>query len=262
MQAEFWFDSWERGGFYTSFHRRDVHPYLQAHTPPERFAGARVLVPLCGKTNDMLYYRQFASHVVGVELVEKAILQFFQDNRLDYVRNGDHFESDGFTILCADFMKLRPEDVGPIDLVYDRAALVALPLDMRLEYVRALDRLTPVGAAQLLITLEYDPILPSAPFSIAPEEVAAYYADGYDIDHVESPLLPQHGMVRRHGLRFLVEHGFMLKKQRDLRPELLDPRVHASINAMVCARNRRLPALADALEPRRREREEAPLQLP
>ncbi|AKT44086.1 hypothetical protein [Chondromyces crocatus] len=245
MQAEFWFDSWERGGFHTSFHRRDIHPFVETHTPGERFVGSRVLVPLCGKTNDMLYYRQFARHVIGVELVEKAILQFFEDNGLDYVQNGSRFESDRLTILCADFMDLTPEDVGPIDLVYDRAALVAMPLEMRLNYIRAVDRLTPVGAQQLLNTIEYDPVLPSAPFSIAPEEVAAYYADAYDVDHLEAVVIPQHGMVRRWGLRFLIEHGFMLKKRQNIRPELLDPHLHMAVGDMVRARNRRLLELVE-----------------
>ncbi|EYF00632.1 hypothetical protein [Chondromyces apiculatus] len=245
MQAEFWFDSWERGGFYTSFHRRDIHPFVERHTPAERFAGAHVLVPLCGKTNDMLYYRQFARHVTGVELVEKAILQFFTDNSLDFVQKGNRFEGERITLLCADFLSLEAEDVGQVDLVYDRASLVAMPLEMRLNYLRTLDRLTPVGAQQLLNTLEYDPVLPSAPFSIAPEEVVAYYADGYDVSHVEATVVPQHGMVRRWGLRFLMEHGFMLTKRRNLRPELLEPRLHEALAQMVLARNRRLPELVE-----------------
>src|SRR5262245_48847256 len=103
MEAEFWFDSWDRGGYHTSFHRRDVHPFVEAHTSAERFAGARVLVPLCGKTNDLLHYRRFASHVIGVELVEKAVLQFFAENQIAYERVGDRFEADGLTLLCADF---------------------------------------------------------------------------------------------------------------------------------------------------------------
>jgi thiopurine S-methyltransferase len=216
MEAEFWFDSWDRGGHCTSFHRSDIHPFLARHTPASRYAEARVLVPLCGKTNDLLYYRETASHVVGVELVEKAILQFFEENSLPYTRSGNRFEAERLTLLCGDFFALSRADVGRVDLVYDRAALVALPLAMRLRYVAKLDELSPIGAEQLVITLEYDPILDSAPFSIAPEDVATYYASGYDIEHVENQPQPNHGMIRRHGLRSVVEHGFLLKKRCDL----------------------------------------------
>ncbi len=239
MEAQFWIDSWDKGGFYTSFHRKDVHPYVEAHTPAAQFAGAEVLVPLCGKTNDLLHYATFARRVVGVELAEKAVLQFFEENKLDYVREGDRYTAGNITLLCRDFFELTRDDVGAVDLVYDRAALVALPLDMRLRYIAALDRLTPVGARQLLVTLEYDPTLPSAPFSIAPEEVAAYYASGYDIEHVEQPVLAKHGMVRRWGLRFLIEHGFVLTKRDDIPEELLDARIHAAVSRAVVARNSR-----------------------
>lgn len=239
MEAKFWLDSWDQGGYYTSFHRRDVHPFVQAHTPSDRFAGARVLVPLCGKTNDMLYYRGFAGHVTGVELAEKAILQFFEENGIAYTRAGDRFEAEGITILCADFFALTREDVGRVDLVYDRAALVALPLDMRMRYIAKLDELTPIGGRQLVITLEYDPHLPSAPFAITPEEVAAYYGYGYAIDHVEHQNQPQHGMIRRHGLRYVIEHGFLLEKQRDLHPALFDERLHRELYQHVVRRSQR-----------------------
>jgi len=243
MEHGFWYDSWDKGGFYTSFHRKDVHPFVQQHTPPERFAGSRVLVPLCGKTNDLLYYKDFAKQVIGVELVEKAIYQFFEENKLEFERQGDRFVSDNLTIICGDFFSLRPEDVGPIDLIYDRAALVALPLSMRLDYVRAVDRLSHPGTKQLVITLEYDPILESAPFSVAPEEVAAYYAYGYHIQHIEAPLLPNHGMVRRWKLRYLLEHGFLLEKHRDLPHEALDLSIHELMAKTIVVRNQRTSRL-------------------
>jgi thiopurine S-methyltransferase len=172
-----------------------------------------VLVPLCGKTNDLMWFRAFADHVVGVELVEKAIQQFFSEQDLTYTNfSPERYEAERLTLLHRDFFSLTRADVGPIDLVYDRAALVALPLQMRLRYIQQLDALLPVGAQQLIVTLEYYPTLSEPPFSITPDEIAAYYGAGYTIEHLEQPELPNHGMVRKFGLTMLKEHAFLLTK--------------------------------------------------
>ena len=99
MEAQFWIDSWNFGGAKTSFHRRDIHPYLLKHFPPATLAGKRVLVPLCGKTLDLLYFREHAAQVTGVELVEKAVLQFFAEHDLPFVQQGNRYEKEhGFLL--------------------------------------------------------------------------------------------------------------------------------------------------------------------
>ncbi len=213
MEAKFWSDSWDKGGFYTSFHRRDVHPYVTTHLSPEAIAGKTVLVPLCGKSVDMLYLAESARRVIGVELIEKAILEFFAENNLTYYQpDSETYISGNIILLRKDFMKLTPDDLGPIDWVYDRASLVALPVAMRADYLRALDRLTDIGTQTLLITLDYFPLLDSAPFSIPLPEVGAYYGEGHTIELVANPLLMEHGMVRRWKLSYLYEPAFILTK--------------------------------------------------
>lgn len=213
MEAQFWIDSWHIGGAKTSFHRRDIHPYLLKHFPPATLAGKRVLVPLCGKTLDLLYFREHAAQVIGVELVEMAVQQFFAEHDLPFVQWGNRYEAQRLTLICGDFFALTPADVGPLDLIYDRASLVALPLPMRLRYIQQVQALLPVGGQQFVNTLEYAPLLPEPPFSITPEEVAAYYGATHQIQHLEAPVLPEHGMVRKFGLSYLKEHGFLLTKQ-------------------------------------------------
>ncbi|MEZ4904813.1 MAG: hypothetical protein R2822_25215 [Spirosomataceae bacterium] len=71
MEAKFWFDSWDKGGFYTSFHRKDIHPFVLNHLTPEELTGKTILVPLCGKSLDMMYLATFAEKVIGVEIVER-----------------------------------------------------------------------------------------------------------------------------------------------------------------------------------------------
>lgn len=213
MEASFWIKSWELGGFYTSFHRKDIHPYVLEYMTPEEIENKNILVPLCGKTVDMLYLAQFAQKVIGVELVEEAILQFFSENNLSYQKVDDEtYISGNIILLKKDFMSLTNQEIGTIDWIYDRASLVALPLEMRKDYLKAIDRLSDIGTKQLIITLEYFPLINSAPFSIPVEEVNEYYGEGHIIRHVESPNLPNHGMVRKWNLAYLIEHGFITTK--------------------------------------------------
>jgi len=214
MEKAFWLNSWELEGPYTSFHRKDIHPYLIKHLPPFSLEGKSVFVPLCGKSVDMIYFSHFAQRVVGVEIVEKAVLQFFSDNRRPYQRIGNRFISGNITIFCCDLFGLTTEDIGPVDVVYDRASLVALPNSMRMRYLQTLEKLTPVGALTFLNTVEYEPSLPTPPFSLSPSDVASYFPN-YVIDHVESPSLLNHGMVRKFNLKFLIEHGFLMRKLYD-----------------------------------------------
>ena len=213
MEASFWYNSWELGGFHTSFHRKDIHPYVLQYMHPNEIEGKNILVPLCGKTIDLLYLAQYANKVIGVELVEEAIHQFFHENNLQVVRPDDTtYVSGNITIYRRDFMALTPADIGPVDWILDRASLVALPYDMRVKYLETIECLSHIGTRQLVITLEYFPLLESAPFSITPAEIMEYYGRRHIIRHVESPALPNHGMVRRWKLDFLIEHGFILTK--------------------------------------------------
>lgn len=214
MDKAFWFNSWELEGPYTSFHRNDIHPYILKYLPPYSLEGQTVLVPLCGKSLDLLYFSRFARQVIGIELVEKAIIQFFDENHLAYRQIGSRFVSGNITIFCRDFFTMTATEIGPIDIVYDRASLVAMPRKMRMRYLQTIERLTPVGALNFLNTVEYGPVLETPPFSVSPEKVSNYFSN-YVIDHVESQPQPNHPMVRKFNVSFLTEHGFVMRKLYD-----------------------------------------------
>lgn len=81
MQPEFWQDRWASNQI--GFHQREVNPYLQRHWPvlglPE---GAKVLVPLCGKSLDLVWLESQGYPVMGVELSEHAVEAFFSEQGL------------------------------------------------------------------------------------------------------------------------------------------------------------------------------------
>ncbi|MCE6996833.1 methyltransferase domain-containing protein [Saccharothrix sp. S26] len=212
MESEFWFDSWEQGGTKTSFHLRDVHEHARMLARLGLVAGARVLVPLCGKTTDLRFFAESAAEVVGVELVPRAVAEFFAENGLDPVlEEPDVFRCGNLVIRRQDIFKLGPAEIGPVDLVYDRASLIAFPDDMRQRYAETITRLVRPGTRYFINTLEYHPRLPSPPFSVGPREVVELFGHAFEVEHVAAEPRPEHRMVEKFGLTGLVEHGFLLR---------------------------------------------------
>jgi thiopurine S-methyltransferase len=62
--------------------------------------------------------------------------------------------------------------------VYDRAALIALPPDMRRRYAQQINSLLAIDGRALLISLEYDPEQMSGPpFTVSESEVRALFGE-------------------------------------------------------------------------------------
>ncbi len=188
--TEDWLDRWAKGK--TGWHEEDGNAGLKAHWPAG-LEGSRVLVPLCGKSADLLWLAQRGHEVVGVELAEKAIRGFFSDHNLDYrVEVGEHFDRYSaddvpITLYQGDYFHF---DAQPFGALYDRGALVALPESLRLQYVERTKHLLQPDAVRLIITLEYDQsVVQGPPFSVLPTEMHSYWDDLLrvsEIDDIES----------------------------------------------------------------------------
>ena len=80
MDYEDWDERWREGRI--PFHQHDVTDLLARHG--QRVWGVeplgRVLVPLCGKSLDMVHLADRAASVVGVEYVEQAVQEFFAES--------------------------------------------------------------------------------------------------------------------------------------------------------------------------------------
>lgn len=189
MHAEFWLQRWREGR--TGFHRDEVMPLLVKHwsslSLPEH---SRVFVPLAGKSHDMLWLASRGHRVLGVELSSLAVEQFFDDNRLQPAIHdsaaGRHFVAGAIELICGDLFDLGSDVLSECVGVYDRAALIALPEDLRQRYAAHLARNLPVETRMLLITLEYaQSEMEGPPFSVDAEEVAALYADAWQTTRLE-----------------------------------------------------------------------------
>jgi thiopurine S-methyltransferase len=173
--TESWLERWEEGriGWHEAGGNLSLHKHWSVRS-------RRVLVPLCGKTPDLLWLEERGNEVVGVELSAIAAKAFFEESGIGYtVRDAGltvYAATDrSLTIYCGDFFEFG---VGGFDACYDRGSLVALPADVRPRYARHLDSLLQPGASRLLITLEYDDsIAAGPPYSISADEVLRYWPD-------------------------------------------------------------------------------------
>lgn len=196
-----WLERWQEGR--TGWHEAEGNRNLKAHWDA---SGRRVLVPLCGKTQDMLWLEAQGNEVVGIELAEMAIVGFFEDNGLAYERRDGRLVEyraldRRIRLYCGDFFEFRSES---FDAHYDRGALGALPADVRPRYARHTSSLLSADAEQFVITVEYDQrVCDGPPFSISEREILGYWPTLYrhaSIDDTANapPKFLEAGLDRMH----------------------------------------------------------------
>ncbi|UJJ32132.1 thiopurine S-methyltransferase [Halopseudomonas maritima] len=214
MDAAFWQQRWQLGEI--GFHKAATNPLLQQWWPRLALTGAEsVLVPLCGKSLDLLWLRAQGHSVLGVELARSALEAFDAEHglALAWSHEGDFAvaRGTGFELLCGDYFALQAEHLAGVAAVYDRAALIALPPAMRERYVAQLRNLLPEGWKMLLVTLDYpQEQRPGPPFSVPDAEVRALY-HGCRIDVLdEQDVLADHAVFASQGMQSLVERVYLI----------------------------------------------------
>ncbi len=193
MDPEFWHQRWKENRI--AFHEGRPNTLLVAHFEalglPQR---SRVFVPLCGKTRDIGWLLSQGHRVAGAELSEAAIVQLFAELGVEpqITRLGElsRYSAPNLDIFVGDIFQLTRTMLGPVDAIIDRAALVALPADMRPRYADHLSDITD-KAPHLLITFEYDQTqMAGPPFSISEDDVRRLYGARYDAVHLVTVEVP------------------------------------------------------------------------
>ncbi|MBP7241710.1 thiopurine S-methyltransferase [Amaricoccus sp.] len=191
MDAEFWRRKWESGSI--GFHRADPNPMLVRHFAALGLApGARVFLPLCGKTRDVGWLLARDCAVAGAELSALAVAELFEELGLAprVTREGplERWEAERLVVHVGDIFDLGRAALGAVDATWDRAALVALPEPTRRRYAAHLVAAT-AAAPQLLASYEYDPDARTGPpFPVPEAEIRALYAGAYRVVSLERRL--------------------------------------------------------------------------
>jgi thiopurine S-methyltransferase len=184
MDASFWHHRWEKNE--TAWHESRANPLLVTYFDKLTLAkGRRVFVPLCGKTLDISWLLSKGYRVAGAELSQLAIEQLFLELGVQpdiaTVGQVEQWSAKNIDIFVGDIFTVTRKILGPVDAVYDRAALVALPDTMRNRYTAHLTEMTE-EAPQLLICYDYDQrSMEGPPFSVSDKEVKQHYAGTYDV---------------------------------------------------------------------------------
>ena len=195
---QFWLDKWDDKKI--GFHESEPHNLLTQFWGNLRVSNtSKVLVPLCGKSIDMIWLKKCGHAVTGVELSETAILSFFDENQVDAeIQSADknnYYVGENLTIWEADIFNLPNIELESYEVIYDRAALVAINPRQRFRYARIFTDNIPSGNFMFLIVLEYDKsLLSGPPFSLAKDDIELLYGKSWDIKEIER----QATMVKDH----------------------------------------------------------------
>ena len=182
--------------------------------------GDKVFVPLCGKSLDMIYIVNQGFSVVGVEVSEFGIRQFFKENDLKYtvtkVGDFDLYSSENLEIYCGDFFSLTSKHLNNVKAVLDRKSLIALEPDLRQKYVKHLNDIISVGVRILLVTLQYPQHQMSGPpFSVDKSEVESLFSMTFESRELRSfNDIENESKLERAGVDFINNAAYCLRKVR------------------------------------------------
>lgn len=218
MDAAFWIERWEKDE--TGWHEGHPNPYLVRYWPKLGLhPGATVLVPLCGKSVDLLWLRDHGVRAVGVELSGIAVREFAAESGLALTAEDcgklTRYRNRGLELWAGDIFDLAPEQLPLIDAVFDRAALMALPSGMRGRYARQLLRLAP-QAGQMLIVVTFSPEATDErpPFSVDAGELREHFGRAYTMEALETnEILADFPALRRRGFSRLAETAYHLRRR-------------------------------------------------
>ena len=210
---EFWHNKWAANQI--GFHLDDVNPLLIKYWPKTSPTSSdSVFVPLCGKSEDLVWLATKHQDVQGVELSNIAVRAFFAEHfytPMVISINGQHelFEFDELSIYVGDYFTAP---IKPVDIVYDRAALIALPAKMRDEYVACLKTRLKPGARILLVTLDYpqDEMM-GPPFSVPESEVQRHFAEFKVTKLYRDDADEHHAKIAQKGLSRFAEEVYLIE---------------------------------------------------
>ncbi|MEE2742362.1 MAG: thiopurine S-methyltransferase [Bdellovibrionota bacterium] len=215
MDQKFWLERWENKNL--GFNQEKTNSFLMNFFPELSLSpNSSILVPLCGKSIDLLWPLKQGFQVTGVELSPIAIQDFFKEQNISYTKKnvGPYISwqanNHKLRILEGDFfniLSLGDSFAG----IYDRASLVALPQSMRQNYYGILKALK---ASVFLITIEYEQKkVDGPPFSISEKEILESLKEDFNIliRHSEKSEAVSPRFLEK-GVKDVLQKVYLLKK--------------------------------------------------
>jgi len=214
MEKEYWLNKWQTND--TPWHSQEINRNLIDNIDKlELQPGNCILVPLCGKTKDMLWLADRGYHVIGIELCPMACTDFFKELNIEpRIANEDSFQKyqhKNIEIYCVDVFKLTEGSLPTIHAVYDNRALIALPPSMQKKYVDHLVACIGTHVKYMLLTIESSCVVTGPPFSINRADVDSLFAEYCKIEQlnrIPCTKIPEH--LIKKGYAELVESTYYI----------------------------------------------------
>ncbi|KJE98265.1 hypothetical protein CAOG_08255 [Capsaspora owczarzaki ATCC 30864] len=162
---------------------------------------AGFLLPLCGKTIDLVFLARLGFRVVGIEIVEQAIQEFFQENNIPFKTEQHvlhetkesvkvHTSTDpnmNISIFQADLFAVTSKDVGALHFSFDRGSFVAMQPALRTKYAVTMTRILAPTARILAAMIDYEEgVMAGPPFNVTNAAIEqAFSPVGSQIEYVE-----------------------------------------------------------------------------
>ncbi|MBF0674213.1 thiopurine S-methyltransferase [Pseudomonas sp.] len=217
MHEDFWQARWSRNEI--GFHLNKVNPWLEQLWPTLQLeTGTRVLVPLCGKSLDLSWLAGQGHAVLGVELAETAVRAFFTEHGLqpEISQTGafTRYQSGLIELWCGDFFALTADEVANCRAFYDRAALIAMPAEMRERYAAHLTAILPGTCSGLLVTLDYaQEEKAGPPFAVSEAEVRRLFGAAWTVEWMaQKDVLELNWKYHQQGLTRLEEAAYRIRR--------------------------------------------------
>uniref|UniRef100_A0A3Q2XHN6 thiopurine S-methyltransferase n=1 Tax=Haplochromis burtoni TaxID=8153 RepID=A0A3Q2XHN6_HAPBU len=160
-----WEERWQQNKI--GFHQPEVHKMLKKNIDKvlNGRTGVRFFFPLCGKAVDMKWLADMGHAVVGVEISEKAIRQFFEENNMTYseepvpaIPGAKVYKNSekNISLYQCNLYNFSNSIEGQFGAIWDRASLVAVNPGDREKYAALIISLMANDCRYLLDTLLYN----------------------------------------------------------------------------------------------------------
>ncbi|CAK8673561.1 unnamed protein product [Clavelina lepadiformis] len=218
LNEEYWKKIWENGQIH-DFHHANVHEHLIKYKDHFLHQNCRVFIPLCGKSVDLNYLAECGHEVVGCELSETAILQFFQEHSMTFKQSQypkapfEVFKAadKNITIYKGDFLKLNSSVIGKFDAVWDQGAFIAIHPSQRLKYTDIMKDLISLDGKYLLFSLQFDGVNSATPYSVTEMDMEETFGRYFDVSTLETYQKTESAFLKRDALSSAIVFVSLLK---------------------------------------------------
>ncbi len=218
MEPEYWIEGWQQGR--RGFDQSEPHRWLAEHWSKLGVASAAtVFVPLSGKTVDMVWLAERGHQIIGVEVSDIAVDEFFEmvglTPEIEEIGPLAVHQAGPYELWRGDLFEVPATVFDRVDAVYDRASIVALPPKIRRRYASTLTMQLRPEAPWYLVAFTYDQNeMSGPPHSVPLDEIDELFGEEFEIETlIDESVLDRAGHFQERGLTALQETLSILRRR-------------------------------------------------